>query len=218
MKFIKFLFFTFVLMFFVFLKVDNSFAYDENKILDFEKLNREIVRFHVIANSDSIHDQNIKIKVKDGVLKFLNENFDFSMDKLTNMNTINSSLNDVKRVAKKILKDNGEVYDVNVKLEKKYFEERVYEGYVVPEGIYDSFVIYLGEAEGKNFWSMIFSSIGFIHDKNDDVKNKSMISLVNYNKHASREVFLNDGKRKEQGVKVSFKLFEVVKSVIRKIF
>ena len=218
MKFIKFLFFAIILSCCTFLKVDNSFAYDENKVLNFEKLNKEIIRFHVIANSDSIHDQNIKLKVKDGVLEFLNRNYDFSSDKLNNIIKINSSLNDVKKVAEKILKVNGEFYDVDVKLEKKYFEDRNYEGYVVPEGIYDSFVIYLGEAKGKNFWSMIFSGIGFIHDKNNEMKNKSMINLINYNKNFSREVFSNDDKRRDEGVKISFKLFEVVRNVIKKIF
>lgn len=183
-----------------------------------ENYKDKLIRFHVIANSDSIHDQNIKLKVKDGVLEFLNRNYDFSSDKLNNIIKINSSLNDVKKVAEKILRVNGEFYDVDVKLEKKYFEDRNYEGYVVPEGIYDSFVIYLGEAKGKNFWSMIFSGIGFIHDKNNEMKNKSMINLINYNKNFSREVFSNDDKRRDEGVKISFKLFEVVRNVIKKIF
>lgn len=218
MKFIKFLFFMVLVFCFSFIKVDKSFAYESNNILDFNKLNEEIIRFHVIANSNSDFDQNLKYIVKDKVLTYINENYDLSKDKKNNMETIIGSLDKVKEVSEEVLRENGVDYSVNVKLEKKYIEERIYEGYVVPEGVYDSFVIYLGEGKGKNFWSMIFSSIGFIHDKEDNIKNKSMMNLVQYNKNEAKEVFSNNNKGVNKEVNVKFKMFEIVKKIIKKIF
>ncbi len=218
MKFIKFLFFILLMFCFSFIKVDKSFAYELNNVLDFNKLNEQIIRFHVIANSNSDFDQNLKHKVKDEVLTYISKNYDLSNSKEENMETIMGILDKIKEVSQNVLIKNGVDYKVNVKLEKKYIEERIYEGYVVPAGIYDSFVIYLGEAEGKNFWSMIFSSIGFIHDKDDNIKNKSMINLVKYNKNESREVFSNNSVSVEKEVNVTFKVFEIVKNIIKKIF
>ncbi len=218
MKFIKFLFFILLMFCFSFIKVDKSFAYESNNVLDFKKLNEQIIRFHVIANSNSDFDQNLKHKVKDEVLTYISKNYDLSNSKEVNMNIIIGSLDKIKEVSQNVLRKNGVDYKVDVKLEKKYIEERIYEGYVVPEGVYDSFVIYLGEAKGKNFWSMIFSSIGFIHDKDDNIKNKSMINLVKYNKNEYREVFSNNSLSREKEINVTFKVLEIVKNLIKKIF
>ena len=79
MRVIKFLFFVMLIMFIVFKNVDKPYAI-QNKVLDYDYLSNEMIRFHVIANSNSDFDQMVKNKIKDEVLNYFkeNENFNFS--------------------------------------------------------------------------------------------------------------------------------------------
>lgn len=215
MRVIKFLFFVMLIMFIVFKNVDKPYAI-QNKVLDYDYLSNEMIRFHVIANSNSDFDQMVKNKIKDEVLNYFKENENLNGNKFENLNTLYKNAYYVKKICRDVLEEFNLDQEVNIKIGKKYFEERIYEGYIVPEGTYDSFIIYIGDGLGKNFWSMLFPSIGFIHDYNENRKIDSIFKVVS-NNSKKVEVFSNNSSN-NNNIKISFKVFEVIKNVFKKIF
>lgn len=211
MKVIKFLF-VIIVMSLVLINKDKLITYSKviNKPAEYEYLKDNMIRFHFIANSDSDFDQMVKNTIKDEVLKYLDENLKLTGSNFESMNNLHKNAWYIKQICKDVLKKFNLDQNIDIKIGKKFFKERNYEGYMVPEGEYDSFIVYIGEGKGRNFWSMLFSGIGFIHDKKSN--SKSMMELVKENK----AVEVSNTKKKP--IKFTFKIFDVVKSVFSAIF
>ncbi len=121
-----------------------------------EGLRGDILRLHVIANSDSAADQSLKLKVRDAVLKEGSELF-------SDCETIDSAkiqaasaLYSIRRIARQAVYGEGYDYNVNIRLEKTYFPTRVYENITLPAGYYDALKIVIGEGKGQNWWCVMF--------------------------------------------------------------
>lgn len=214
MKITKFLFFI-MLCFYSVIKIsDKPYAF-QNDVLDYKYLSSEMIRFHFIANSDSEFDQMVKNNIKDEVLGYLKENENLNGNKFENLNILNKNINNIEKICNDVLSKFKVNQSVKIKIGEKYFKERYYENYLVPEGIYDSFIVYIGDGAGKNFWSMLFSSIGFIHDRNKNVKLNTMFNLVSNNK---KSIEVSNSKSNLQRIKISFKIVDVVKNIFQKIF
>lgn len=209
MKVIKLFFLSMLLGVFNFKNIYKPSAMEK---LDYTYLKDEMIRFHFLSNSDSENDQFLKNKVKDEVLSYLNKNVDLKGSKQENLHNLIKNVDNIKKIAQNTLKSYGSSQDVEIQIKEKYFNKRIYEDVIIPEGVYDSFILYIGEGKGKNFWSMLFSSIGFIHS--DNHKN-SMIDVVRYNK---KEMEVSSLGSKHSKVKVSSKVFEVVRDIFQKIF
>ena len=117
-----------------------------------------VIRLHVIANSDSVEDQNLKLKVRDAVLEktkiiFAENNTEdiFEARKL-----LKSKLCEIEAAAEKCILDEGYCYDVAVVLEKEDYPTKSYEKLAFPSGEYLSLQVKIGEAEGKNWWCVLF--------------------------------------------------------------
>lgn len=124
-----------------------------------EKISNEVFRLHILANSDSEDDQNLKLKVRDDVLKssqnlFLNCN---SLDEIIRVSIENIDF--FKTVAENCIKDNGYNYNVNVYVDKEYFNTRKYDKITLPSGIYNALKIEIGQAKGHNWWCVMFPAI-----------------------------------------------------------
>lgn len=118
-----------------------------------------ILRLHVLANSDSVEDQTIKLAVRDKILEFGEDIFleaSLSNSKENAKTSISQSLDTIRNVAKQVINDYGEKYDVVVSVENKYFNTRQYDDVTLPAGLYDSLVVRIGEAEGQNWWCVMY--------------------------------------------------------------
>ncbi len=220
MKFIKFLFFMLFILSLNFLNMDKVCVKSrENLIeLDYEELSENIIRFHFIANSDLDFDQYVKNAVKDEIMDYLEKDSKLKSSKSDNIDYLKVNLNKIREIAINVLNDYRVYDEVTIDIGKKYFDERVYGSYIIPEGIYDYFILNIGQASGKNFWSLLFSSIGFI--QSDDKKIDSIPSIIKSNKKDSEVFSSNDKSRvsRVNEVKVSFKIIEIVKGFFKKIF
>ena len=137
----------------------------------------ECVRVHIRANSDLTCDQNVKYIVKDEIVKYLTPYVSDLKSSSEAKSVIESKLNDIKLVADRTLKRNGYDYEANVKLCKEKFPARVYDKYVLEEGVYDALIIELGEASGKNWWCVLFPPLCFTPmGEGDTVTYKSKIA------------------------------------------
>ena len=123
------------------------------------ELKENIVRLHVVANSDSNPDQSLKLLVKDEVVNFLNKtmkdckNIDEAKIFLTN------NIKEIESIADGMVCSNGYDYPVTVSLREESFDTRHYDTFSLPAGVYDSLRIEIGEAEGQNWWCVVFPTL-----------------------------------------------------------
>lgn len=126
----------------------------------------ESVRIHVVANSNSSYDEEVKYFVKDVVVTFLEkelQNFENSKEVKNYLVCNIEKLQDVVGLA---LKEKGVSYGAKIFLIKEEMPARVYDNQVFDEGVYDSLKIELGNAKGENWWCVVFPSVCFISSKN----------------------------------------------------
>ncbi len=121
-----------------------------------ESVKEDVVRLHILANSDSEIDQEIKLKVRDTLLK---TNASVLSDSVTTENAkehFESSREILLKTAKDTLKENGFDYDVKITLQEEYFNTRDYGNLTFPAGQYTALKVILGKGEGKNWWCVMF--------------------------------------------------------------
>lgn len=140
----------------IFLVIYNvsSFAYQCSEVRS------DTIRLHVIASSDSEADQALKLKVRDAVLEQSSDLFDGSVTTENATERIIPQINNIKKIADKVLKDNNANYKAEVTLLTEYFDTRIYEnGITMPAGKYLALKIILGNGEGKNWWCVMFPAL-----------------------------------------------------------
>lgn len=116
----------------------------------------EVVRLHILANSDSAIDQEVKLKVRDALLE---TNTSILSDNVTKENAkehFENSKEILLKTAEKTLKENGFDYNVKITLQDEYFETRKYGSLTFPAGQYTALKVILGEGNGKNWWCVMF--------------------------------------------------------------
>lgn len=124
--------------------------------LDCYRLKRDVVRLHILANSDSAADQTVKLTVRDAVLEMNDSVFQGKLNAENAKNLIERNHRDIEMIADKILKDKGFSYKSHVYYTEEYFDTRVYDGFTLPAGKYKALKIELGKAQGHNWWCIMF--------------------------------------------------------------
>ncbi len=124
-----------------------------------EDLRTNVLRLHIIANSDSQADQELKLKIRDGILARSEEIFTESHNIDEAVDAAEKSLNFIQDVANEVISQNGFGYTAEAAVKDSYFETREYDDFTLPAGTYKSLVINVGKAQGKNWWCVIFPEI-----------------------------------------------------------
>ena len=121
-----------------------------------ENIENSIFRLHVIANSDSNIDQEIKLKVRDAILEKGHELFADKNSKQQAEETVQKNLTLLRKIAEETIRKNGFDYDVTAEIGKSKFPAKTYGNTTLPAGEYDALRIILGEGKGKNWWCIMF--------------------------------------------------------------
>jgi stage II sporulation protein R len=117
----------------------------------------KMLRMHVIANSDSIDDQNLKLKVRDAILLKGKEIFDGSVTADEAEEKIKPYIKDLEETALLVIKREGYDYDVNITVQKDFFNTRTYDNCItLPAGYYNAVKVVIGEGKGENWWCVMF--------------------------------------------------------------
>lgn len=124
-----------------------------------ENLRTNVLRLHIIANSDSAEDQEIKFKIRDELLKTSNGLFESAGNKEQAIKTVKENTEIFKNAAQKVLLQEGKNQPVSISIGKAYFDTREYEDFTLPAGEYDAVKVLIGKAEGKNWWCVMFPSM-----------------------------------------------------------
>ncbi|MBR3909598.1 MAG: stage II sporulation protein R [Clostridia bacterium] len=141
-----------------------------------DDLRQNVLRLHIIANSDSEADQELKLKIRDAILSETGSLFANSQSlEEANLQT-EQHLKKFEEIANRVINENGFGYDATATIGERFFETRHYENFTLPAGNYRSLIINLGESKGKNWWCVIYPTVclpAASGDLRDTVNNKS---------------------------------------------
>lgn len=121
-----------------------------------ENVRRDVLRLHVVADSDSETDQKLKLLVRDEVLKKGREIFDGTLTADEAERAITPKTAELKAAAENILRKNGCNNSVEITVGEEYFATRCYENFTMPAGVYTAVRVNIGSAKGKNWWCVMF--------------------------------------------------------------
>ncbi len=124
-----------------------------------KNLSDAVLRFHIVAASDSAEDQAIKYKVRDGIAGMTDLLFRDAATKEEAIAVARKHTGDLAAAAEEILRQNGSDDAVSVTVDRSFFPTKRYENVTFPAGVYDAIHIDIGAAEGKNFWCVMFPSL-----------------------------------------------------------
>ena len=153
--------------------IENS-SNSELKELSYEDIADKLIRFHVIANSDSDEDQALKLKVRDKIIEKMAvkleniENLDEARDILV------SSVDEVTNIAKEVIVEEGYNYDVNTMLSNENFPDKIYGDYIFPQGNYEAYRVIIGDGMGQNWWCVMFPPLCFVDESKNTVDSSKL--------------------------------------------
>ena len=114
-------------------------------------LQKNLIRLHVVANSNTQEDQARKLMVRDAVTE--------AEDSVQAYDIIASELTNIDQIAKSTLMNAGDESNVQISFGKESFPARKYDTFSLPSGIYQSLRLEIGEGEGENWWCVVFPSL-----------------------------------------------------------
>lgn len=137
-----------------------------------EEIRSDVLRLHVIANSDSSVDQNLKLRLRDYILEEGEDIFDGSVNVENAVEKIEPKLSELEKSAETFVKNAGFDYDVKITLSNEYFTTRTYESVTLPAGKYLALRVVIGSGEGHNWWCVMFPPMCVpAADKKDEIEN-----------------------------------------------
>ena len=146
--------------------------FDRQEVMAAEKLAKaqelladEVFRFHVLANSDSESDQELKLKVRDHLLSYMEETMCDLSETEFDCHDVKAwtidHLNEIEQKALEVIYAEGYQYTVNARVTKCYFPDRRYAEVLFPKGYYEALRVEIGNASGQNWWCVLYPSLCF---------------------------------------------------------
>ena len=164
------------------------------------------VRLHILAESNSEVDQNIKLALRDDILGEYSEKLSHFSSSKEAQDEINELKTEIEEFCNSRLKEHGVNYTASVRLEKEYYPNRVYEDVSLPAGNYMSLKIVLGEGEGQNWWCVLFPPLCLDAAKGEEAYIAAGLSKDDY------QLIKNDRTSQYQ---LKFKIFEVLGRIFK---
>lgn len=122
----------------------------------YDNLQENVLRMHILANSDSDEDQALKLKIRDALLEHTEDIF----GDCTNIDEAESYVSErlelIKSIASDVVAENGYTYPIDVELVNMEFDDRTYGDLTMPSGLYDAVRVTIGNAEGHNWWCVMY--------------------------------------------------------------
>ena len=123
---------------------------------DCKGIREEVLRLHVIANSDEDYDQELKLKVRDALLQSGESIFSGSEDIISAESKIANKQDILRYTAEETIYNLGFDYDVKIELARSYFPTKTYGELTLPAGYYKAVRVIIGQGKGKNWWCIMF--------------------------------------------------------------
>ena len=167
---------------------------------------KEVIRFHVLANSDLDYDQGLKLKIRDAILEEyeeilnLSENIDETREILLN------NMDEIKNTALNVIEKNGENYPVSISLTTEKFPTINYGDIRFPAGKYETLKIVVGKGSGQNWWCVMFPPLCFVDITRGTISEETKEELKDI--LGEEEYKLLTSSEDEVSVQIKFKVVE----------
>lgn len=191
--------FVFLPLLLIFTLLFGSLSYTNDASND---ISTKVLRMHVLANSNSINDQRLKIAVKNNILKSTQELFTDCDNLEESIEIAQSNTELIKASAQEVIKKYNKNYDVKVYVDNEFFDVREYKDFTLPSGNYNTVKIVIGEGKGKNWWCVMYPAvcISACSDDFDKALTKEEKKLITSKKYIPR-----------------FKILEIINKIKNKI-
>ena len=174
-----------------------------------------VFRLHVIANSDSEEDQNLKYKVRDSLIEYMNTLTNDMNTKDDVIQIAKEHIQDFKNIAQNVVKENGYDYEVNIEIGNFSFPTKTYGDISFPAGFYDALKVEIGKAEGQNWWCVMFPPLCFVDVTSGVVPEESKENLE---ENLGDEEYSIISDTEENGfTSIKFKIIEFFESIGTKL-
>ena len=179
----------------------------------------KLIRFHVIANSDSEEDQNLKLKVRDAIINYLQPKLLESESIEESELIIKKEYDELEKISKNIILENGYNYDVKVGIDYSKFPTKQYSNVVLPAGEYKALRIIIGEGKGKNWWCVMYPSLCIYGSENEtdstaqeELKNNKLREVLTEEEY---ELISQKTSKQVDRVQIKFKIVEIIQDIIK---
>ena len=169
-----------------------------------DELRNGVLRLHILANSDSEYDQQLKLKVRDRILEVTSDRLGAANNLEEALDTVKNDGLEITAAAQETVLSQGYDYKVSASVEKNYFDNRVYDGFTLPAGVYNSLTVRIGKAEGHNWWCVVFPGVCLPAANKSTLRKSVSGESAGVAKNASR-------------YKVGFKTAEIYEKIRRKV-
>ena len=124
-----------------------------------EELYSDVMRIHILANSDSAADQSLKLAVRDKVLGACSRYYDGCSGKDEALDITRSHIGEIEAAAEREIRRRGFDYPVSARIVTDDFDTRFYGSFTMPAGRYDALRLTIGDGAGKNWWCVMYPSL-----------------------------------------------------------
>ena len=193
------------------------------------KVADEVIRLHILADSDSERDQTIKLALRDVLLPYLNAATLGAKNKEQAMAQLTAQCSSLAEIANTFLAEQNTGYSATVSVEQIYFPIRIYgsqtylseDAVIFPPGFYDSVQVVLGSGEGHNWWCLAYPSLCFIDSSYDYIPKDTdvyKLKIGTVKKEILEKLFFAENPqnhRDEITVYFGSKLWEILKTLLK---
>ena len=179
-----------------------AISYAENVSTDIAE---SVFRLHILANSDSKEDQELKIKVRNSLLDYMNSLCSNCKSKEEAITLVEQNKENFREIALNTVKENGYNYDVKINIGNFQFPTKNYGDISLPAGFYDALRVEIGEAKGQNWWCVMFPPLCFVDISSGIVPDESK-KLMEDNLSEEEFALVSDSSNTE--IQFKFKILE----------
>lgn len=187
-----------------------NFLYLKEEPRELSKIGENLIRFHVLANSDSPEDQELKLKVRDKIINTMAEELEKSGDISETREILRTNLSKIEEIAEEEIKSRGENYSVTASLGESIFPTKRYGNVVFPAGIYEALRIEIGQAKGQNWWCVMFPPLCFVDVKHGLTDEETQRELKNALTEEEYHLVYSDINDKELPIQLKSKISEIL--------
>jgi len=173
----------------------------------------KIIRLHVVANSDSPIDQQLKLQVRDKIISSMSGRLEGLKDISEVKSIVQGSLAEIEAAAREVIEENRKLYGVKAAFTEMDFPTRAYGNITLPAGTYQALNIVIGEGKGKNWWCVMFPPLCFIDVAHGVIAEETIKELKTSLTEEEYSLLVSAKEPGAVSVKLRFKILELAKSM-----
>jgi stage II sporulation protein R len=177
-----------------------------------KNISSKLIRFHILANSDSKADQELKMAVRDQVLDYMTPKLKNSRSIEESRNIIKNNDKAIKEIAERVIRERGYNYQVSTVLSVENFPIKAYGNITLPQGKYEAYRILIGSGKGQNWWCVMFPPLCFVDLTKGNIAEKETEAAMRKVLNDEEYTAVNNQFETNE-IKIEFKIVELFRNV-----